>query len=179
MHHALTKMLEPISSASQMKRFQDWGICSHAKIAKRWVADLASMIGADTSALPGVLFSLCCADNTGTLVQGAIQALRKEITSVYFKDICAFDMKRSLNLSVDEWMGFSSEWVPMHLTGYEKADDVLAGKEDDAYVCFLRQSFIRAVDDITALNYLDILASRDTADDYDDVGQAVDGRTGE
>ena len=176
--HTVTKMLQPIASSSQMHNFHEWGVSASATSSQRWIAILTTMIGADTSALPGTLISLCVADNTGTLVQGAIQALRKEITSVYFKDLSAYDIERTLGLSVHDYLRLSTDWVPMHLTGIESPLQLLAGVEEDGYDGFLRQTFMRACDDIHSLNYLEALDTRDTSDDYLESGEAVDGRAG-
>ena len=135
------------------------------------------MVGADTSALPGVLFSLLVSDNTGCLIKGAVQALRKEICSNYFKDVTLADIHRVAGLSESAFRALSSQWRPMHLTGIETPSDLLADEESDAFVVYLRQAFVRGVDDMASLDRIGTLL-RDTSQDYREDGRAIDGRGG-
>ena len=151
MHEDIAHMLEPVVTHRTLDALCAWGVSVGTSAAKGWLETKCESVSADTSPPVDALYSVLVADNVGVLIQGALQALRKEITPVYYKDITPSLLLRSTGLSEEEWRALGVEWVLLRDAGLESESCLVADDDAFEYAAHLEAEFYRGVDDVAAL----------------------------
>ena len=67
-----------------------WGVIASGVTSSKWVKEQVEVVAADTRALLGTIMSVTVSDNTGLLLQGTLQALRRCAVERIFCDTALF-----------------------------------------------------------------------------------------